>query len=100
MYITVQQGKPLMENKSTTPEVMLRWESIAEDIRQRMLASTWCENCRTLTSIKIESMVMKGDNILLEGLCPICGKAVARIVEPKQKKGKHSPPFGRPKASP
>jgi len=89
-----------MKNIPTTPEAMLRWESITEDIRQRMLASTWCGNCRTLTSMKIQSLEMKGDSILLGGLCPACRKAVARIVEPKQKKGKHSLPFGRPKWSP
>ncbi|MEI6420784.1 MAG: hypothetical protein WCP55_01095 [Lentisphaerota bacterium] len=70
-----------MINMLTTPKAMFRGESITEDIRWRMLESRWCGNCRTLTSMKLQSLEMKDDSILLEGLCPICGKAVAFHIQ-------------------
>ena len=34
--------------------------------------------------MKLESLEMKGDCVLVGGLCLICGKTVARIVYPEE----------------
>jgi hypothetical protein len=73
-----------MKDMPTSPEAMSRWGAIPEEARQRILANTWCPHCLTETSMKLESLEMKGDCILLGGTCPRCGKPVARIVVPEE----------------
>ena len=58
-----------------------RWESIPADIRQRLLTSVWCSQCRHAVTIINFSVTMSGSNLLLVGKCAECQGDVARVLE-------------------
>lgn len=57
------------------------FESIAPEVRVRILNNVWCMDCRRTVGIGITSMeVVRGD-LVLKGLCTKCGGPVARLIE-------------------
>lgn len=58
-----------------------RWESIPDDIRQRLLSNVWCGQCRFETTITNFSGTIKGGDLLLVGNCAECHGDVARVIE-------------------
>lgn len=57
-----------------------RWESIPEDIRQRLLANVWCRQCRHEVTITNFSGTIKEGDLLLVGKCAQCNGDVARVI--------------------
>ena len=58
-----------------------RWEAISSDFRKRLLANVWCVQCRGETTIRNFSGTIKGGDLLLVGICAVCGCDVARVIE-------------------
>lgn len=58
-----------------------RWESIPDDIRQRLLVNVWCGQCRHEVTITNFSVAIKGGDLLLVGKCTECHGDVARVIE-------------------
>ena len=58
-----------------------RWESIPADIRQRLLTSVWCSQCRHAVTIINFNVTMSGSDLLLVGKCAECQGDVARVLE-------------------
>ncbi len=58
-----------------------RWESIPDDIRQRLLTNVWCMHCRHEVTITNFSGTIKSGNLLLVGKCAECHSDVARVIE-------------------
>ncbi len=59
----------------------LHWESIPDDIRQRLLANVWCGQCCHEVTITNFSGTIKGGDLLLVGKCAQCNGDVARVIE-------------------
>ena len=64
-----------------TPSARKRWESIAADLRRRLLANVWCGHCRHEVTITNFSGTIKGGDLLLVGKCAECRGDVARVIE-------------------
>ena len=58
-----------------------RWASIPADIRQRLLATVWCGQCRHAVRIMNFTGSIKGGDLLLVGKCAECQGVVARVIE-------------------
>jgi len=64
-----------------TPNARKIWEATPMNHRTRVLNNVWCGTCRKLTTIVHYSGQLKGGDLVLEGECERCGKAVARLIE-------------------
>jgi hypothetical protein len=64
-----------------TPPARQRWESIPAEIRQRLLASVWCDRCRHERTITHFGGAIEGGDVLLVGKCAECHGDVARVIE-------------------
>jgi hypothetical protein len=65
---------------ATSINALRRWNTLTEDIRQRILANVFCVNCANTTVVDY-NIVEDGANLVIEGKCKICGADVARFVE-------------------
>ena len=66
---------------SFTPPARQRWESIAADIRKRLMSNVWCGSCRHEVTITKFTGAIKGGDLLLVGKCAACHGDVARVIE-------------------
>jgi hypothetical protein len=64
----------------TDINALRRWNTLAGDIRQRILANVFCPNCVNTTIVDYD-IVEDGANLVIEGKCKTCGSHVARFVE-------------------
>lgn len=74
---------PIQPIDPFTPAAARRWGKIPQDVQQRILANVWCGSCVDSVQIVIETAVMEGKYLLLNGRCKTCGKDVCRVVEPE-----------------
>ncbi len=57
------------------------WSAVPAEAQARVLQNAWCAHCRKATTIiDYQGRVQKG-NLLLEGHCVVCGRAVVRLLE-------------------
>jgi hypothetical protein len=63
------------------PNARKIWEAIPLEYRTRILNNVWCGNCIKTTTIVNYFGQLKDGNLVLEGECKRCGKAVARFIE-------------------
>ena len=73
-------GEPIPEPGFSDPARRL-WEGIDPSIRFRILNNVWCNRCRRSSSIQLLDARVKRGDLLLTGLCTVCGGNVARVVE-------------------
>jgi hypothetical protein len=66
-----------------TPEAQRRWNEIPKEAQERILNNVWCGGCLGSVQMNLQSGEMKKDALVLKGICKICGKNIARVVEPK-----------------
>ncbi len=66
---------------SFTPKARKIWESIAGDIRVRILNNVWCGHCRKESSIGNPTGKVESGMLVLRGICTKCGEGVARVIE-------------------
>ena len=64
-----------------TPQAGKIWESLAPDLRLRILNDVWCVNCMKPSSMGNASGKVEKGRLTLTGVCTRCGGLVARIVE-------------------
>lgn len=57
------------------------WVTIPPDTKKLLLSKVWCGKCRHGVTITNFTGVVKGDDLLLVGLCSICRGDVARVIE-------------------
>jgi len=68
-----------------TPEAQRRWDKIPKRLQERLLNNVWCGGCLGAVAINLKSAEMKRDSLVLKGACKICGKNIARVVEPEDR---------------
>jgi hypothetical protein len=68
-------------NGSFTPKAKKIWESIAGDIRVRILNNIWCGRCRKGSSIGNLTGKIESGMLVLRGICTKCSEGVARVIE-------------------
>lgn len=66
----------------TDPAAKL-WANVPAETRKTLLADVHCGKCRHGVTITNFTGVVKGDDLLLVGLCSECRGDVARVVEVK-----------------
>jgi hypothetical protein len=64
----------------TVPAAKL-WAAIPSDGKKLLLSNVWCGKYRHAVTITNFSGAVKGDDLLLVGLCPECRGGVARVIE-------------------
>jgi len=57
------------------------WDTLAAEMRIRILNNVWCGGCCAGTSIALKSARVSGSDLILRGRCTRCGGPVARVVE-------------------
>ena len=65
-----------------TPPAAKLWKLIPPDARKRLLFNVWCGNCGHAVTITNFTGTVKGEDLLLVGLCAECRRDVARLIEP------------------
>jgi hypothetical protein len=76
------KNKKLTNTKgSFTPKARKIWESIAGDIRVRILNNVWCGHCRKESSIGNLTGKIESGMLVLRGICTKCSEGVARVIE-------------------
>lgn len=64
-----------------TPQAQVRWDAIPLMVQEQLLSKVWCSHCAVATTmLEVEGQILKGD-LLLTGVCKICGGKVARVIE-------------------
>lgn len=77
------QEHPVMPGNPFTPEAAKRWGRIPEWAQQQILQNVFCVTCRGAVPMMLETARLKKRDLILNGKCQHCGKAVARLVEPE-----------------
>ncbi len=57
------------------------WSAIPTDAKKKILANVFCAHCRGAVSIVKVTGTVKGDDLVLNGSCAVCGHDVARHIE-------------------
>ena len=57
------------------------WAAIPAEVKPKLLANVFCGNCRGAVKIIDFAGTAKGGDLLLNGSCAVCGRAVARLIE-------------------
>lgn len=63
-----------------TEEAAEFWNSISEDIQEKVLNNVFCSNCFITTIERYKGKMENGDLVLM-GICSKCGKDVGRVIE-------------------
>ncbi|MBN2019258.1 MAG: hypothetical protein JW749_03435 [Sedimentisphaerales bacterium] len=71
-----------IESKFTS-EAQRRWDKVSKQSQGLILNNVWCGGCLGPVPINLQSGEMKKDLLALKGTCRICGKNIARAVEPE-----------------
>jgi hypothetical protein len=66
-----------------TPEAQRRWDKVPKWAQEKILNNVWCGGCLGPAPINLQSGEMKKDFLFLKGTCSICGKNIARVIEPE-----------------
>lgn len=67
-----------------TPEAKRIWESISADIREQILDTVWCGQCRKISSMVSFSGKIESGLLVLRGSCTQCGGVVVRFTGTKK----------------
>jgi hypothetical protein len=66
-----------------TPEAQRRWDKVPKWAQEKILNNVFCGGCLGSVPINLRTGKMKKDLLVLNGTCKICGKNIARVVEPE-----------------
>lgn len=64
-----------------TPKAAKFWSKIPIEIKQQLLANVYCFNCRDVVKIVDFKGTIQGGDLVLNGICEVCGHEVARLIE-------------------
>ncbi len=73
--------QPIQPGDAFTPEAQRRWKKIPEWAQKKILDNVFCRKCLGSVTILLETVEMKGKDLILRGKCKQCGKDVCRVVE-------------------
>jgi hypothetical protein len=68
-------------NESCTAEAVALWQKVPEWAKEKVLTNVWCGQCGRMSIMVNFSGKVVGDDLLLTGLCKVCGSRVARVLE-------------------
>ncbi len=64
-----------------TAEAEAVWDSIPQQVKEKLLQNVWCGACISVTTIADFKGQMEGRDLILVGRCVKCGGEVARVIE-------------------
>ena len=64
-----------------TPEAAKIWATIPTTVKPQLLANVFCSHCRGAVKIVDFKGIMRGNSLVLNGHCAVCGNDVARVIE-------------------
>ena len=73
--------KELKRSAKAQKKADLRWESIPQLEKEKILGSVWCTSCAVVTTITDFDYQQKDDGMILNGKCIKCGGPAARYLE-------------------
>lgn len=73
--------KTASRRETTTPNPMLIWDNMNNELQKLILDNVYCTNCSDMTTIKDFTFQPTGKSLVLKGLCAKCGHKVARVLE-------------------
>jgi hypothetical protein len=67
-----------------TPQAAKAWALYSDEDKQAVLESAFCLQCKGATTMfNLSGKVVQGD-LVLSGLCAVCLRPVARLVDPHE----------------
>jgi hypothetical protein len=64
-----------------SPRATAAWNTIAPEIRVRLLNNFWCGVCHATRSVDLHSGSISQGDLVLRGYCTRCGGEIARLIE-------------------
>jgi hypothetical protein len=64
-----------------TPEAREKLDSLPKGSLKKILSNCWCPHCKKGSKMEIESARTIQCDLLLSGICKMCGGKMNRIVE-------------------
>ena len=72
-----------------TPAAAALWQRIPAWAQAKLLANVWCSHCgRAIAIANFRGEVVSGD-LVLTGVCPVCGAVVKRLIESEPVRRSH-----------
>ncbi len=68
-------------NNALTPAAAALWQRIPAWAQAKLLANVWCSHCGRVTAITDFRGEVAGGDLVLTGVCPVCGAMVRRLIE-------------------
>lgn len=77
----IVNGQDSRMNETFTPEAEACWQLVPVWAQKIVLTNVWCRQCRDRTTmIQVSGEMIEGD-LLLTGICTVCGAKIVRLVE-------------------
>ncbi|NTU80465.1 MAG: hypothetical protein HGA45_13980 [Chloroflexales bacterium] len=64
-----------------TPEAQRLWEQLPAETQHLILTHVWCPHCGQARRMALIGGTIIVDDLVLTGLCTVCGHRVARLLE-------------------
>lgn len=61
-----------------------KWNKILDNVKEKILHTVWCGNCRISTTIKNFRRDLRGGALVLEGKCSVCNGTVLKVLEEEE----------------
>lgn len=69
------------ENTALPPAAAALWQRIPAWAQAKLLANVWCSHCSRAVAITDFRGEVAGGDLVLTGVCPVCGATVKRLIE-------------------
>jgi len=84
---TSGQGGEDLATSSWSPEAHRRWEQLSADTQHLVLTHGWCTQCGQAQRMDLIGGAIIVDDLVLTGICTICGHRMARLLEGEGRAG-------------